>query len=255
MAAEIPDGAVLIARAIFNSSLWTMRLEDRILAITMIGIANWRDKKWFDGEKEIVIKRGELVRSLEDLAEAANLSVKTVRTSLEHLEKTGFLARHQARRYTHVTLCKYDHYQNLTNYSDTTSGTARARLGQEAGTTPATDGHEAGNKQVLQEREEGKEREEGGRSSPMGMLLAKAQKQCIPGRPETNRGYFKAWIARTDYTRTEQIITDEWSKGKTVIEIQEHFFPIEKGSAKPALNEDEARRKYGIDNFIGGFKG
>lgn len=118
MAAEIPDGAVIVARAILNSSLWTMRNEDRIVAITCIAVANWKPKKWFDGEKEIVIGRGQFVRSLEKLAKVAHLSVQQVRTSVQHLENIEFLTRKSTSRYTVYTLPKYDFYQDLDNYSD-----------------------------------------------------------------------------------------------------------------------------------------
>lgn len=157
MGAEIPDGAVLIARAIFNSSLWTMRNQDRILAITLIGLANWQDRKWFDGERDVVIRRGELVRSLDDLAEAAQLSVQNVRTSLSRLEKTGFLTRKPTRRYTHLTLCKYDFYQKMSNYSDTVSNRQLTRDQHDPNTTLTGTQHDPNNKQELQEGEEGKE--------------------------------------------------------------------------------------------------
>lgn len=224
MAAEIPDGAVLIARAIFNSSLWTMRDQDRILAITLIGIANWQDRKWFDGEREIVIKRGELVRSLDDLAEAARLSVQKVRTSLSHLEKTGFLTRKPTRRYTHITLCKYDFYQNMSNYSDTVSNRQLTRDQHDTNTTLTDVQHDPNNKQEGEEREEGKN----GRpmpSSPLGLLLTKAKDNGIPGREDTLLSYLRAWVKRSDYTKAEQIVTDPWSAGKTVIEMQNHWFP------------------------------
>ena len=119
MGAEIPSGAVLVARAITNSSLWTMRAADRILAITCICMANWKPKKWFDGSQSTEIQRGQFVTSYENLAEAAKLSIRNVRTSLKNLEKVGFLTRRVTQRWTLVTICKYDHYQDFSKYYDT----------------------------------------------------------------------------------------------------------------------------------------
>ena len=68
MGAEIPDGAVIVARAIVNSSLWKMRAEDRVVAVTCLAIANKKAKKWFDGQKQIVIERGQFVRSRQEMA-------------------------------------------------------------------------------------------------------------------------------------------------------------------------------------------
>lgn len=118
MSAEIPDGAVIVARAIINSSLWKMRPADRIVAITCMAIANKRAKKWFDGVKQITIKRGQFVRSREEMAEECGLPLQVVRTSIDHLEKNEFLTRFLTRSYTLYTVPKYQHYQDLTKYSD-----------------------------------------------------------------------------------------------------------------------------------------
>lgn len=118
MSAEIPDGAVLVARGILNSSLWTMRPEDRIVAMTCIMLCNRRRKKWFDGDEDVTIERGQFVRSREKLAEACHLPLQVVRTSLDHLESSDFLTRRSTRWWTMYTLPKYQHYQDLTKYSD-----------------------------------------------------------------------------------------------------------------------------------------
>jgi hypothetical protein len=118
MPAEIPDGAVIIARSILNSSLWTMRVEDRIVALTCIALCNRRRKKWFDGTADVVIERGQFIRSREKLAEACNLPLQVVRTSIDHLESSFFRTRRSTRDWTLYTLPKYQHYQDLTKYSD-----------------------------------------------------------------------------------------------------------------------------------------
>jgi hypothetical protein len=162
--AEIPDGAVLVARAILNSSLWTMRPEDCKVAVTCIALCNWKPAKWFDGRREVVIGRGQFVRSLKDMAEAAHLSLQTVRTSLRNLESTGFLTRKSTSRYTIISVPKYEFYQDLSKYSDSANTRANTRptRGQHAVNKPPTNGqHRANNKQEGDKGEEGKEGEEG----------------------------------------------------------------------------------------------
>lgn len=139
MAAEIQDGAVIVARAILNSSLWTMRMEDRILAITGICIANHRAATWFDGEKPVSIERGQFIRSWAGLARAAGMSVKTTRTSSARLEKVGFWARMRAGSYSHFTIPKYAFYQDMAKYSDS--------VGRDTGSNRADTGQAPGNKQ------------------------------------------------------------------------------------------------------------
>jgi len=118
MGAEIPDGAFVVARAILNSSLWTMRAEDCKVAVTLIGLANWKERKWFDGKLNVSIKRGQLIRSLDDMAASCHVSLQVLRTSLKNLEKCGFLTRQSTQRYTIITIPKYDKYQDLTRYAD-----------------------------------------------------------------------------------------------------------------------------------------
>lgn len=118
MSAEIPDGAVIVARAIVNSSLWKMRPEDRVVAMTCMAIANKRARKWFDGEQDIMIQRGQFARSREQMVTACCMPLQVVRTSLDHLEEVEFLTRNVTRWYTLYTIPKYQHYQDLTKYSD-----------------------------------------------------------------------------------------------------------------------------------------
>jgi hypothetical protein len=141
MSAEIPDGAVIVARAILNSSLWKMRPEDRVVAMTCLALCNKRPKKWFDGLTQITIHRGQFVRSREQMAKACEMPVQIVRTSIEHLEECEFLTRNLTRAYTLYTVPKYEHYQDLTKYSDSgvrkpTRDLTRSQPGKSAKSNP-----------------------------------------------------------------------------------------------------------------------
>jgi len=223
MGAEIPNGAVLVARAILNSSLWTMRAEDRIVAITAICLANRLPRSWFNGKERITIQKGQFVRSWAQLSREAGLSLQVVRTSVKNLCNVEFLTRVPTGSCHLFTIPKYEHYQDLTKYSDSI-----AAQSNKVPNSPLTGTQQAPNSELTTNnnliREEWKEGDSSP-SSPMGMLLAKARKQSIPGKAETIKSYLKAWIARADYTKAEQIVMDPWSRGKTVIEIHDHFFP------------------------------
>ena len=156
MPAEIPDGAVIVARAIMNSSLWTMRAEDCKVAITCLVLANWKDKRWFNGQKEIVILRGQFVRSREDFAKACGLSLQRTRTSVKHLENTGFLTRFSTKYYTVFTIPKYNHYQDLTKYSDSVISKSNPVPNPPLTRAQPTPNH----------KQEGKEGKEGGGGAP-----------------------------------------------------------------------------------------
>jgi hypothetical protein len=61
--------------------------------------------------------------------------------------------------------------------------------------------------------------------SDVKSLIVKAK---IPGKPDTVDSYVSAWIARSSVERVMEILSDPWSMGKQVIEIQDHFFPHER---------------------------
>ena len=122
MPAEIPDGAVLIARAILRSPIWRMRPEDCKVAITLIALVNHAPGRWFDGFGHVNIEKGQLIRSREKLAEDCKLSIQVLRSCLKRLEAEldqdgiPFLTRKSTSRYTLYTLPKYPFYQDLRNY-------------------------------------------------------------------------------------------------------------------------------------------
>lgn len=76
--------------------------------------ANHADKDW----RGIVIKRGQLVTSLASINSKTNLSIRTIRTCLKRLKSTSEVTIKTTNRYSIITICKYDDYQDLENKSD-----------------------------------------------------------------------------------------------------------------------------------------
>jgi len=239
MAAEIPDGAVIVARAILNSSLWSMPLSDSRMAITCICIANWKDRKlWYLG-REVTIRRGQFVRSLSQLAEASHLTLKQTRGSIKRLIRAGFLAQERAGQSFLYTVCKYHEYQDLTRYADKewapvgkvsvpVLGTAGAQQGQGEGTVGAGQGQGRGNKQ---EGEEGKERKEGQEGE-------EGKKDLAPPPPQgmndpTLQVYVQTWIEG----HPEDKGKEAW--------VAKHLRPLIQKSMKPDIAQRHLRdRKY-----------
>lgn len=65
--------------------------------------ANWQEKQW----QGITIKPGQLVTSQSQLAKQLNLSVRNIRTSLEHLQVTGYLTVKTGSKYSIITIENY----------------------------------------------------------------------------------------------------------------------------------------------------
>lgn len=87
--------------------------------------ANWKDNVWHGYE----CKRGQLITSLPALARETGLSVKMVRTALEHLKGTGELADWHDSKIRIITVNNYDVYQQMGR----PSGRQRADKGQASG--------------------------------------------------------------------------------------------------------------------------
>ena len=96
--------------------------------------ANHKDGKYKGDD----VPRGTFLTSLELLSQQTGLSVKSVRTSLKHLEKTGEVGTKRARKGTRLTVCNYATYQSLELGGGTESGTQGADEGHEEGTQGAT---------------------------------------------------------------------------------------------------------------------
>ena len=84
------------------------------LFIMLLLLANHEDNRWH-GE---IIRRGQLVTSLNNLSEVSGVSVRSIRTGLVRLESTGEIKNKSTKRYRIITICNYDKYQDVDNLAD-----------------------------------------------------------------------------------------------------------------------------------------
>ena len=84
------------------------------LALHFLLKANYQPKKW----QGITIGRGQLVTSRGQLSEETGLSQMQIRTTMDKLDKCGFITKLATSKYTTVTICNYDSYQQLQDGCD-----------------------------------------------------------------------------------------------------------------------------------------
>lgn len=100
--------------------------------------ANFEDKKW----RGSVIHRGQLVTSVSDLSFETNLTIKQVRTCLDRLISCGAVGKQTTNKYTLLTICNYESYQQneLANgkQEGKQEGNPTANKGQTKGKQKAT---------------------------------------------------------------------------------------------------------------------
>lgn len=88
-----PKGFIKIYRKLLEWE-WYSDANTTKLFLHCLLKANWEEKRWHG----FIIQPGQFVTSLKQLAVESGLSVKQVRTALEHLESTGELVGNSASK-------------------------------------------------------------------------------------------------------------------------------------------------------------
>lgn len=77
------------------------------LFIHLLLLAKYEDKEWHG----VTIKRGQLVTGRVALAKIVGISEQQVRTCLARLQDTGEISLKSTNKFTIITICKFDSYQ------------------------------------------------------------------------------------------------------------------------------------------------
>jgi DNA-binding transcriptional MerR regulator len=104
---------------------WFNKSEAVHLFVYLLLKANHKDSHW----QGIEVKRGQFISSLGKISADTGISLQTIRTLLNKLEKTNEIEVKSTNKYSVVTLCKYECYQDeteptnkqLTNKQQTTN--------------------------------------------------------------------------------------------------------------------------------------
>lgn len=76
--------------------------------------ANWEDGRW----KGIEVKRGQLITGRLQLSKDTGLTEREIRTCQDKLKMTGEVTIKATSKYSIITICKYDVYQNKFDKTD-----------------------------------------------------------------------------------------------------------------------------------------
>lgn len=107
-------GYFIIWRRLFDHPLWTQTTpEQKAILITLIGMANHSEKKWFWKGEEFTCKRGQIVTSLEEIANKSGpgITKQHVRTALQKLQKYNFLTNESTKSGRLITVENYSVWQ------------------------------------------------------------------------------------------------------------------------------------------------
>lgn len=98
--------------------------------VHLILTANVTDRDF----EQVTVKRGQLVTSIAHISRDLKISVKSVRTALEHLKSTNEVAIQTTSKYSIITINNYNEYQKVAN--------TRASEGQATGKRGANEGQQ-----------------------------------------------------------------------------------------------------------------
>lgn len=90
---------------------WYKDNNTKSLWLEILLTANYEDKEW----QGIPVKRGQLITSVSHLSKNLDISIKSIRTSLNHLKSTNEVAIQTTPQYTLITVNKYNDYQEVAN--------------------------------------------------------------------------------------------------------------------------------------------
>ncbi|MCI8654557.1 MAG: hypothetical protein HFJ48_01600 [Clostridia bacterium] len=91
----------------FKDWQWYKNINVKTLFIHLLLKANFKDNYW----KDIEIKRGQVLTSIEHLSQETGLSVQQIRTAINKLKSTGEITIEATSKYSLITVEKYNIYQ------------------------------------------------------------------------------------------------------------------------------------------------
>lgn len=127
------NGWVKLHRDIINKAIWVDgTLEQRVILITLLCVANHKPSKWeFDG-KIYEVQPGQFITSIQSIVKKCDceeITAKKVRTALKRFEKFGFLTIKTTNKNTLITIVNWDKYQS----TDTEEGKQKGKHGANEG--------------------------------------------------------------------------------------------------------------------------
>lgn len=131
------NGFIILHRSILSWE-WYDDVNTTRVFIHCLLKANHTPRKWHGH----LIGRGQFITSLAKLAKETRLSVRELRTALEHLKTTQELTHKTTHLYSIITITNYALYQDKKNATDTLNDTKTTHHRQSNDTLPTTNNND-----------------------------------------------------------------------------------------------------------------
>lgn len=109
-----PVGYFKLWRELFNKPIWlNSSMEQKVILITLLGMANFRPKQWEWQGKKFITKEGQFITSLKSIVENCGQGVtyQNVRTAIVRFEKLEFLTNESTKTGRLITIMNWHVYQ------------------------------------------------------------------------------------------------------------------------------------------------
>lgn len=109
------NGWIKLHRELLEKPIWTASTpEQKTILITLLAMANHKEKEWEWKGHKYVAKPGQFVTSLPSIVEKSGkgISVQNVRTALKRFEKLEFLTDESTKQNRLITLLNWGLYQH-----------------------------------------------------------------------------------------------------------------------------------------------
>jgi DNA replication protein DnaD len=113
-------GWIKLHRKILNSPTYlSLNSKQRDILISLLLIVNHKENKVIVDGKQIILKPGQTLTSLNKIKErcANDVSIKNIRTCLELLKEVEFLSWESTTKYRIITITNWQQYQMKENGS------------------------------------------------------------------------------------------------------------------------------------------
>jgi len=115
------DGWIKLHRKLIEKPIWQASTpEQKVILVTLLIMANHKEKEWeWMGEK-YKAKPGELVTSLKSITKLCGegVSIRKVRTALDRFEKYEFLTNQSTNKNRLIKIENWGHYQGVNDKTD-----------------------------------------------------------------------------------------------------------------------------------------
>ncbi len=117
----INDGYILLSRRLLDNPIFRDR---EALQLFIYGLlrANHKQNRFLFNRQEMVLDRGQFITGIYELSRATGQTPKQIRNRLALLENAKIWARKRASKFSVITICNYDYYQNPENYKGQAKG-------------------------------------------------------------------------------------------------------------------------------------